>query len=896
MGNIGVPYLCGGTFFVMLLQARAARSKARDKLSGGTDGLSDSDVLSGLIYVYTGNKTECHISSIRKATSEFKGCKSNGNTYVPFNASGDAENFNYAVKNNYSDILGRMSEFVEQYIDRNKVDRLVRAILEVIEQDSSGIPDETDFYVLPNGRPIKKRELLALDTIVIEAFLVGILHYIQTERHDNNINGQATIESWGGKTSSRAPRKFDNHVFGSSITRELKIDFCKKTASEETAQFSDEDGVLDFQPGKSHFLFGGQNIAPDLLNLTDGQIFLIDNDLVPGLDDSDDADEDELRQHFEVYLKKASELYGAVKTLLYSEQPRPFYDFYVCNDVKQRVYCNSRSISYSSYTYKTFKNTTAFTLMECSRFIILTGTGGLGKSMMLRHFMLDAIQRYDETNILPIFIQVKDFNDEYKSFVEYVYDTFHNLGGDISIDSFRTLLSVGRFLLLFDGLDEIHSSYREKFQKEMDQFTNTYSENMFVISSRPYSSFISFSRFTVLQLNPFTKAQALELIDKLDFRPDEPNIKRNFRKSLDSTLYSSHREFTENPLLLTIMLMTFEQYADIPQKMHIFYEEAFKTLAQKHDANKGGFKRDLKTGLTIEQFGNFFAEICSRTYHDEKFELTEAEFSVYFDLLNERKRVGDYSTNASDYLYDLCTNMCLMYFESGKYHFTHRSFQEYFCALYFSKQKDKNLQAIGNFFEQRRSRNYGDKTFLMLYDMIPEKVEEYIFTPYLSKLLSECDEADGYWSFLEIMYPHISYEVGETLDYDTISPSSYLYEFIRDLLFENRLDRLALPYYDEFAVEKYGYIENEGDHELVNLSDVSYEYIQENGEPDPVGWTLEIDIADLRKKDYRYKELVSLIEKDDFPLKVEYANARMCLEHLLDAQKPSGDDLFSLFS
>ena len=92
--------------------------------------------------------------------------------------------------------------------------------------------------------------------------------------------------------------------------------------------------------------------------------------------------------------------------------------------------------------------------------------------MMLRHFMLDAIQHYDETNVLPIFIQVKDFNDEYKSFVEYVYDTSHYLGGDISIDSFRTLLSEGRFLLLFDGLDEIHSSYREKFQKEMDQFTN----------------------------------------------------------------------------------------------------------------------------------------------------------------------------------------------------------------------------------------------------------------------------------------------------------------------------------------------------------------------------------------------------------------------------------------
>lgn len=96
---------------------------------------------------------------------------------------------------------------------------------------------------------------------------------------------------------------------------------------------------------------------------------------------------------------------------------------------------------------------------------------------------------------------------------------------------------------------------------------------------------------------------------------------------------------------------------------------------------------------------------------------------------------------------DLCGNLCLMYYESGKYHFTHRSFQEYFCALYFSKQKDRTLEGIGDFFDNLRSRNYGDKTFSMLYDMIPYKIEEYVFIPYLQKLFHECDSADGYWTF-----------------------------------------------------------------------------------------------------------------------------------------------------
>ena len=96
--------------------------------------------------------------------------------------------------------------------------------------------------------------------------------------------------------------------------------------------------------------------------------------------------------------------------------------------------------------------------------------------------------------------------------------------------------------------------------------------------------------------------QALNLIDKLDFRSDEPSIKANFRKEVATHLYRTHHAFIENPLLLTIMLMTFEQFAEVPQKMHIFYREAYIALSQKHDASKGAYKRTLSTNLTADRF------------------------------------------------------------------------------------------------------------------------------------------------------------------------------------------------------------------------------------------------------------------------------------------------------
>lgn len=197
----------------------------------------------------------------------------------------------------------------------------------------------------------------------------------------------------------------------------------------------------------------------------------------------------------------------------------------------------------------------------------------------------------------------------------------------------------------------------------------------------------------------------------------------------------------------------------------------------KHDASKGAYKRALKTGITADRFSDYFAEFCARTYRDEKYEFTELEFEKYYKLMKEPTKDSNFAS-ASDFIHDLTANMCLMYYENHKYHFTHRSFQEYFCALYFSKQKDRTLQAIGNFFENKRSKNYGDKTFNMLYDMIPEKIDEYIFTPYLTDFFQKCDTENGYWTFLKELYPTIYYEKGDINEFSCNDPSSFIYEFI----------------------------------------------------------------------------------------------------------------------
>lgn len=597
----------------------------------------------------------------------------------------------------------------------------------------------------------------------------------------------------------------------------------------------------------------------------------------------------------EIYLDKIRQKNGAVRTLLNPYQLTPLYNIYVCNDIIRNVPVQGRFRN--AYTVEYIHDATAKDLAVCSNFVIIIGTGGIGKSMMIRHLLLDAIERYPEEGIVPIFVMLKDYDVNSGSLFDYLYAKIHSFGTGISRAHLQSLLDDGKCLLLLDGLDEVSTKYAEAFEKKLEEFTDRFPDNQYVVSSRPHRTFSAYSRFTILKIRPFTKSQALALVDKLECSADDYAIKEEFRGQLESRLYATHRQFTENPLLLTIMYMTYELFRDVPSKMHLFYRDAYHALSQSHDALKG-LKRPSQTGLTADDFAEWFSEFCARTYYDEKYEFSELEFAEYFNCLSMHEKHTGPHIEAKAFRDDLCDNLCLMYFESGKYHFTHRSFQEYFCALFFSKQKDRTLEGVGDFFDNLRSRNYGDKTFSMLYDMIPGKIEEYVFIPYLQKLFQECDSADGYWTFLETMFPQIEYTSGDTEVEADVSPSSFIYEFIRNTFFDVPYSFDSLPREEAFIRERYAYVQNgdNGDEALVEVGEITYDYEQEYGTPEEVGWLYEIDVGKVREKKYLYKETLAALDDDEFCLKKEYTAARGCLKKLLDNQKPKGHTFFDRFS
>ena len=118
--------------------------------------------------------------------------------HLPFNGTAETRAFDECVRTDYQTALSRMFSFTDTYLDTGtdtkKDEYLVEALVEIISEDTS-IEADAKFYSLEDGSTISKRTLVASTHFCLQAFLVGVWHYILQNRPDNML-GRDTIENW----------------------------------------------------------------------------------------------------------------------------------------------------------------------------------------------------------------------------------------------------------------------------------------------------------------------------------------------------------------------------------------------------------------------------------------------------------------------------------------------------------------------------------------------------------------------------------------------------------------------------------------------------------------------------------------------------------------------------
>ncbi len=241
------PRLCGGTFFTLVLQALRQRMNAREHYDGDSDGLSDPEVLVGLIRVINPAYTDPGKEKLKTIANNFKQGGNSRSVYFPFHDDQVINAFDQTVRVNYQTALNGMIGFVNDFLDMSepvhKDVNLVRAVVDLIQQDQT-IEATDEFYVGPNGEKKKKAALGDLKEVCLPSFLLGVWHYVVVNRKDNNI-GKKTYEIWC-PSAGGGQRKYTAHM-GEGILDSLTtytVD-TKETITAEVVDEPIEDDVSD---------------------------------------------------------------------------------------------------------------------------------------------------------------------------------------------------------------------------------------------------------------------------------------------------------------------------------------------------------------------------------------------------------------------------------------------------------------------------------------------------------------------------------------------------------------------------------------------------------------------------------------------------------------------------
>ena len=445
----------------------------------------------------------------------------------------------------------------------------------------------------------------------------------------------------------------------------------------------------------------------------------------------------EYRTAYEDYLKNTKDRYGKIKTIIYRRERKDLYSFYEATGI--------------SYAGQTLSSSNINNLLEIDSKILVTGTGGIGKSILFKHLFLNSME---VTNFIPVFIELRSLNtleNKELNISNLIFKTLVSNGFRLERKYFDDSLEQGAYIIFLDGFDEIHHDKKSSITEEIKVFCEMYASNQVFVSSRPSTEFIGWSDFSEFESLPLTKEQALSLINKIDF---DETAKSIFSEELEKKLYEKYKSFASNPLLLTIMLLTFQKHASIPERLNDFYEEAFVTLFNVHDATKDSFVRDIRSGLSCEDFKLVFSYICFKSYFKGEYEFSETRLHELINSAKEKFK-DKFSFNVDDFQEDLVHSVCMLVKEGLEYRFSHRSFQEYFSAWYTCKLPDTTQEKLLDGWLRESSTIQTDSYFYMLFDLQSEKVNSIILKPVMENIIS-LYEKEGILSFLKTLFDKFS--------------------------------------------------------------------------------------------------------------------------------------------
>lgn len=420
--------------------------------------------------------------------------------------------------------------------------------------------------------------------------------------------------------------------------------------------------------------------------------------------------------NFQKFVRNNYSRYSKSQTLIYNE-PHSIEDMFVMPRLK---------VEGGVLEIPTISKIDTF-----SKRILIHATAGAGKSMLLKYIFMHIIQ--DRKDTIPFFIEFRRLNGEPSehTLLDLIKSDLALFGLHYSRQDIQNFLASGKFSLLLDGFDELEIKKREPISKEIVQLSKIMADSLIIITTRPDEDIRSLENFSQIRVSPLEREKAVQLIKLIKY---DETVKSKFILELEKDLYEKRKDFLSNPLLLTIMLITYSESAEIPEKLSIFYDHAFDALFFKHDAKKEIFKREHYSTLAIDDFKLLLSYFSFLSYKDDDISFSSSKFNRHIDAA---KKISQVKVKTDDFRSDLLRTVCIINADGLQYAYTHRSFQEYFTALCLTKLsptiRPKALAEIAK-------KSARDNVLTLYMEMDRNSLERDLVLPTMSKTVEKISQ------------------------------------------------------------------------------------------------------------------------------------------------------------
>lgn len=469
----------------------------------------------------------------------------------------------------------------------------------------------------------------------------------------------------------------------------------------------------------------GENVVEEVGKASAGKAvdLLVDKFITPKLEKLFNAPKDifVLYDLFREYLNKKYENDKYMNTIVFRTESKTLDDLYVPLTIMQNG--KRTRIVVDENMNNIFENPNKMLIID---------TAGTGKSTIVKFLSLLCIKR--EWGF-PFVVELRRV-DRTQNIEDYIIKEIQLNNTEITEIDIKDILRRGDFVFFFDGYDEILEENKLFVTKAIRKFMTYAGNNNFVLTSREDDCLSEFSDFLKYHIKELNKQEAYELIKKYDNCGEVSEALINEIEKNKN--YEALEEFLGNPLMVSLLYLTYCYKGVLQYKKHIFYRQVFDALYDRHDSTKGiGTVHEKKSKLDIEDFRKV---LCAMGFVSMKIGMIEFDRDQMMDLINQSVGVfPEIETNANLFFSDILHAVPLFVEEGIKYKWAHKSFAEYFAAVFICREcKEYEEQILAEILlMENNQRFYNILDFC--YDMDYKSIVNVLIYPVLCEFVNYYD-------------------------------------------------------------------------------------------------------------------------------------------------------------